>query len=233
MLKQIIGVTPTALVPLSESAPLELPMPNDVDMWIDQSRADNLQLRIQLLNMDVALDEIDKQKNVRSASLSLDGNYRWADTDANFAGSSGHTNVARISLLLKFPIYLAGSINLRTEQAGLQYNQSERLAEEARRAASAEATSAFLDVSSGVSRVEALFDAITAGESALEAKEEGFNAGLTTNLDVLDAQRDLSQSRTDYLRARYTYILSVLELERAAGKLNEEDITRVNNWLGE
>jgi outer membrane protein TolC len=165
--------------------------------------------------------------------LSLDGNYRWADTDANFAGSSGHTNVATIALQLKFPIYLAGSINLRTEQAGLQYNQSERLAEEARRAASAEATSAFLDVSSGVSRVEALFDAITAGESALEAKEEGFNAGLTTNLDVLDAQRDLSQSRTDYLRARYTYILSVLELERAAGKLNEEDITRVNNWLGE
>ena len=86
-------------------------------------------------------------------------------------------------------------------------------------------------MASRVSQVEALFDAITAGESALEAKEEGFNAGLTTNLDVLDAQRDLSRSRTDYLRARYDYIISVLELERAVGDLNEDDIRRVNGWL--
>ena len=231
LLKQIIGVTPQVLVPLSESAPLELPSPNDVDVWIDRSLVNNVQLNIQLLDMDVALEEIDKQKNIRSASISLDGNYRWADTDSTFTGGSGSYNTATVRLQLKYPIFLAGSINLRTEQAGLEYNQSEREVEEARRAASAEATSAFLDISSGVSQVEALYDAITAGESALEAKEEGFNAGLTTNLDVLDAQRDLSKSRTDYLRARYTYILSVLALERAAGDLDEEDITRINNWL--
>ena len=86
-------------------------------------------------------------------------------------------------------------------------------------------------MTSRISQAEALAEAITAGESALEAKEEGFNAGLTTNLDVLDAQRDLSRSRTDYLRARYDYIISVLELEKAVGNLDEDDILRVNNWL--
>ena len=88
-------------------------------------------------------------------------------------------------------------------------------------------------MTSGISQVLALEQAIRAGESALKAKEEGFSAGLTTNLDVLDAQRDLSRSRTDYLRARYTYIVSLLELEQAAGNLDEDDIRFINEWLSE
>ena len=231
LLKQIIGQTPEALAPLSESAPLELPSPNDVDSWINLSQQGNLSLIIQSLTKDIALEEIDKQRRARSPQLSVGGNYRWADTGTSFNGNSGSYNSASMSLQLQIPLYLAGTTHLRTEQAGYQYNQSESLLEEARRAASADATSAFLDISSGVSQVEALFDAIRAGGSALEAKEEGFNAGLTTNLDVLDAQRDLSQSKTDYLRARYTYILSVLQLESATGDLNDNDVKRVNNWL--
>ena len=59
----------------------------------------------------------------------------------------------------------------------------------------------------------------------------GFAAGLITNLDVLDAQRDLFQARRNYLRARYDYVLAVLNLEQAAGQLDEDDVARVNNWL--
>ena len=230
LLKQIIGVTPESLTPLSEAAPLEFPSPNAVGSWIDRSLAENLELKAQTYSKDIALEEIDKQKALKSPTVSVDGNYRWIDNTSNFS-TSGSYNTASVALQLRIPLYLGGITQLQTEQAGHQYNESESRLEEARRAASAQATSAFLDISSGVSQVEALFDAIRAGESALEAKEEGFNAGLTTNLDVLDAQRDLSQSRFDYLKAKYTYILSVLELEGAIGNLDEEDIKRVNGWL--
>ena len=236
-LKQIIGVTPEALDPLSADAPLDLPEPNDIDAWVAKSLDSNVPLLVQALNTDIALDEIDRQKSARMPTLGLAARYTWRDQGSSFTSSSGDfsvsgdTTTAFVGLALNFPLYLGGSINLRTEQAGILYNREDRLLEESRRLASTETTSAFLDVTSGVSQVEALFEAISAGESALEAKEEGFSAGLTTNLDVLDAQRDLSSSRTDYLRARYTYILSVLELERAAGQLNEEDIKRVNSWL--
>ena len=228
-LKEIIGLTPEALKPLSDSAELGLPGPSDIENWVALSQTGNLALQVQSLQKDIALEEIEKQKKARSPIISFDGNYRWADTDADFTNDSYSNTSAAFQLLV--PLYLGGSTRLLTEQAGHQYNQTESLLEQARRSASADATSAFLDITSGVSQVEALFDAIRAGESALEAKEEGFNAGLTTNLDVLDAQRDLSQSRTDYLHARYTYILSVLELERAVGDLNEGDVKRINGWL--
>ena len=75
-------------------------------------------------------------------------------------------------------------------------------------------------------------EAVTAGESALQAKEEGFAAGLTTNIEVLDAQRDLFRAERNYLKARYDYVLQVLLLEQLSGQLNEEDVSRVNRWLG-
>ena len=231
LLKQIIGITPDFLSPLRDDAPLDPPNPNEIDTWIQRSEIRNIRYLIDELNLGIALDEIERQKNVRSPVFSVDSNYNWIDSDRSFTGSGGSYDSADISVQLRFPLYLGGTVDLRTEQAGQLYNQVERQLEESKRAASTQATSAFLDINSQISEVGALFDAITAGESALEAKEEGFDAGLTTNLDVLDAQRDLSQSRTDYLRARYNYILSVLQLEASAGDLNQDDIERVNGWL--
>ncbi len=230
LLKQLIGSTPEALATLSDTAPLDLPLPNDVDAWIDVSSNGNVPLNIETLNLEIARAEIDKQRSARRPTLDLTASHRIRESGANFSSNS-ETNTSTVGITLTFPIYLGGTINLRTKQAGFQFNRNEQLLEQAKRQAATETTTAFLAVSSGVSQVEALADAITAGESALEAKEEGFYAGLTTNIDVLDAQRDLSRSRTDYLRARYTYILSVLDLERSTGQLDEEDIKRINSWL--
>jgi len=80
-------------------------------------------------------------------------------------------------------------------------------------------------------RIDALAEAVRAGENALLAKEESFAAGLTTNIAVLDAQRDLFQAERDYLKARYDYIRQMLELEELVGNLDEDDVRRVNTLL--
>ena len=220
-LKQIIGMSPEALSIMADSAPLKLPVPNDVDDWIKQSGAHNIGIRMETLNLEIALQEINKQQTRKLPKINLDGN----------ASSAGATNMASVAVVVQFPFQLGGVVNLKTRQAALDYNRRERLLEQARRSASTETKLAFLAVTSGVSRVKALFDAITAGESSLQAKKAGFSAGLTTNLDVLDAQRDLSRSRTEYLSAKYNYILAVLKLEMATGQLDEADLKRVNDWL--
>ena len=229
-LQEMIGMTPEALSPLGADAPLVLPAPNDINAWVDKALVQNVPLLVQSLNSDIALVEIDRQKSLTRPTVTLGADYRWQDSNAMSASSDDFTTTS-VGLTVQYPLYHVGTIQLRTRQAGLLYNRENRLLEQARRLAASQTTSAFLDVTSSVSQVEALFEAISAGESALEAKKEGFSAGLTTNLDVLDAQRDLSVSRTHYLRARYNYILSILSLERAAGQLDEEDIKRVNSWL--
>ena len=230
-LAEITGLVPESVAELVENSPLEPPSPNNIEHWTGLARSNNLLVQSEETNLLIASQEVDRQRATRSPQLSVGASQRWSDTGATFS-SDGNNSATSVGVTLNFPIYLGGSIRLRTEQAGRLFSASEQILEQARRSAITETTAAFLDVTSGISEVEALAEAIRAGESALLAKEEGFSAGLTTNLDVLDAQRDLSRSRTDYLRARYNYILALLRLERAVGDLGDEDIQRINQWLG-
>ncbi len=80
-------------------------------------------------------------------------------------------------------------------------------------------------------QIQARREAVLAGRSALESKEEGFKAGVTTNIDVLNAQRDLFLAARDYLATSYDLVNAIVVLERSAGQLDEADVQQINSWL--
>ena len=119
----------------------------------------------------------------------------------------------------------------RVRQAALRHNAARADLEAHQREVRRLTRNAFFTVNSHLRRVSALAESVRAGENALKAKEEGFAAGLTTNIDVLDAQRDVFAAKRNYLKARYDYILQVLALEQLAGRLDRADLDRFNQWL--
>lgn len=54
---------------------------------------------------------------------------------------------------------------------------------------------------------------------------------MRTGVDVLNAQQQLYSARRDLAQARYNYILNDLRLRAAAGKLTQDDVARVSQWL--
>ena len=226
-LKRITGSMPDALSPLAADAPLERPAPESMRTWIEKALQNSLALTVARLDLEIARFEIEKQKAARWPNLMISASQRWRDTNTPFTGNDSTS----FSATLNWPLHQRGAIRLRTRQAALNLNAVEQRLEERERQVESDTASAYLAVASGISRVDALSEAVRAGAASLRAKEEGFRAGLTTNLDVLDAQRDLSRSRTDYLSARYDFIRAVLRLEREVGDLDEADVKRVNTWL--
>ena len=55
--------------------------------------------------------------------------------------------------------------------------------------------------------------------------------GVTINLDVLDAQSQLFQTRRDLALARYDVLVGVLRLRQASGGLNVGDLQTINKIL--
>ena len=227
---ETISVTPKFIAALAENSPLDRPEPNNIDYWTSLAEQNNLLVKAEEINLLIASEEIDLQRSAKRPTLRLDASHNYNDGSATTI-SDGDFSSTSVGVTLNIPLYLGGSTRLQTAQAGLRFNSVEQNLIASKRRAATLATSAFLDVTSGISQVEALGEAIRAGENALEAREEGFSAGLTTNLDVLDAQRDLSRSRTDYLRAKYNYIVALIRLELQVGDLDEEDIKGINSWL--
>ncbi|MCP4830444.1 MAG: TolC family protein, partial [Proteobacteria bacterium] len=204
---------------------LGLPQPDDAEQWVARALRGNRALKTKSLGISLASLEISRQKAQRlpNVGLTVSGNY--SDRVV------GDDTSARITFSVNMPFYQGGLINARVREAAENRNAAQSDYEAAFRDVRRDTRQTFLGIKSRLRRLDALAEAVRAGENALLAKEESFAAGLTTNIAVLDAQRDLFQAERDYLKERYEYILQMLELERLSGDLDEDDVRRVNTWL--
>jgi outer membrane protein len=90
---------------------------------------------------------------------------------------------------------------------------------------------AYQAVVTGVARVKALKQAVVSSATALEASETGLEVGTRTAVDVLNAQQQLYAAERDYFQSRYDYLLAVLRLKAAAGRLGSADLAEIDRLL--
>ena len=219
----------TTLKPLVADTPLITPVPNDVDAWTGIALEQNLQLTAALLASEIAHTEIRRQESQHLPTLDLVASHGLNQSGGRF----GDTDIVTTSIgfQLNLPIYQGGEVLSRTRESRHLHQQSLNDLERQRRITQRQARDAFRGVISGISRVEALAQAVVSTQAALEAIEAGFQVGTRTSVDVLNAQRDLFRAKRDFSQSRYDYILDILSLKQAAGILNEDDLTEVNSWL--
>ena len=84
---------------------------------------------------------------------------------------------------------------------------------------------------SGTGQVKALEAAELSSQSALDANKLGYQVGVRINIDVLNAQSQLFQTKRDLAQARYNVLLGGLKLRQANGSLNQDDLRTVNALL--
>ena len=230
-LREITGRVIKTIATVDRKAPLVEPDPPDLNKWVETALTQDPALIAASETASIAREEVKRQRAEHWPTLDLVGSLSDTDEDESIPGPGIEIERTEIGLQLSVPIYQGGLITSLTKEAAHRYNAAQQDLEAQRRLTERTARAAFLGVTSGVTRIEALRQAVIASESASEAKTEGFEAGINTNLDVLDAQRDLFRARRDLLVASYTYILNLLRLKRAAGIVNKNDLALINRWL--
>jgi outer membrane protein len=90
---------------------------------------------------------------------------------------------------------------------------------------------AFFGLLSGQGQVKALEAAELSSQSALDANKLGYQVGVRINIDVLNSQSQLFQTKRDLARARYDVLVGGLRLRQANGTLTPEDLQAINGLL--
>jgi outer membrane protein len=137
----------------------------------------------------------------------------------------------QIGLQLALPLYQGGGLSSRERQAAANYLKAREDLLNTRRQATLTAQQTYLAVINGIAQVAALEQALTSSQSALDSNKLGYEVGVRINIDVLNAQQQLFQTRRDLAVARYNAILNELRLRAAAGALRDEDLEEVNRAL--
>ena len=90
---------------------------------------------------------------------------------------------------------------------------------------------AYFGLVSGQGQVKALEAAEASSQSALDANRLGYQVGVRINIDVLNSQSQLFQTKRDLAKARYDVLLGDLKLRQANGTLTPEDLQKINALL--
>ena len=231
-LEQLTGKPAPGLARLGQRFALSLPEPNTMAAWVQEANQSNLQVQLNQAGLTFAAQEVTRNRGGHLPTLDAVASYSEAGSGSGITGGSGTDITTKvIGLQLTLPLYQGGLTSSRIREALANEERARQDLENARRTAELTARQAFLGVSNGVAQVQALQAALTSSQSSLDSTRLGLEVGVRTQVDVLNAQQQLFSTRRDLAQATYTYILSLLKLKAAVGRLAEDDLIQVNAWL--
>jgi outer membrane protein len=230
-LDQVVGrgnVSPKGLV---KAATLPAPQPADAEAWASQADGGHPSVRKARLGLDVARLETEKARAAESYTVDAVGSVGATRYGGSSASLPGITKSATVGVQLNWPLYTGGATQNRIKETLALEDKSRNDLDASRRAVTQATRQAFFGVQSGLAQVKALEAAESSSQLALEATQLGYKVGVRVNLDVLNAQTQLFQTRRDLAKARYDVILGGLKLRLASGQLKPADVAAVNALL--
>ncbi len=229
-LDQLVGKANAAPKPVALPLALPAPQPNDVNIWVAQSELEHPSIKAAQLALDVAQLETEKAQAGHKPTLDLNASYGLNRT-LNIPSANNRADTATIGLAFNLPLFAGFATQNRIKET-LQLEDKARSDLEGAKRSIAQATrTAYFGVVSGQGQVKALEAAEASSQSALDANKLGYQVGVRINIDVLNSQSQLFQTKRDLAKARYDVLVGGLKLRQANGTLKAEDLNAVNSLL--
>ena len=233
-LDQLVGQDGTQPLPLVTPLPLPTLEPTDVSAWVQQAHDTQPLLRQAALALDVAQLETQKAQTGHLPTVDLQAGYnvqRSPNGTMTMPGVNSRVNNASIGVALTLPLFAGFAVQNRVKETLALEDKARADLENLRRVVAQNTRTVFYGVQSGQGQVKALEAAELSSQSALDANQLGYQVGVRINIDVLNAQSQLYQTKRDLAQARYNVLLGTLKLRQAAGTLGLEDVQRINSLL--
>lgn len=199
--------------------------------WQQVAIENNLNIQIQQDALKIAEHDVSIAQAGHLPTLDLVAAYTKNYSNGGQNGFGNDSKNANIGLQLDVPIYQGGAISSRARQAVLNKQRALDDIEVARRSTDLETQRAYLNLSTTIAQVKALEQALVSSQSQLDSTKLGYEVGVRTNVDVLNAQQQFYSAKRDLLQARYNYLVNIIRLKTASGLVSEADLQDLNQQL--
>jgi outer membrane protein TolC len=118
---------------------------------------------------------------------------------------------------LNIPIFAGGKVHSDLLEADAQLKQVRSQLGDLRGHIDYEVRTALLDLNSAAEQVEVARSSVELAEEALTQSRDRFAAGVTDNLEVVQAQEAVAGAHESYIQSLYAHNLAKVELAHAIG----------------
>lgn len=228
----LTGKEADTLKSLRKGVALSRPDPADIQSWVSAAEGSNLSVQAAQIAGEIAGREVERNRAGHLPTVDVVasyGNSATANALANFVNTDIRSAV--VALQMNVPVFQGGAVSSRVREAAALRDKAAADLDNARRTSAQNARQAYLGVTSGLAQVKAFEAAQVSSASALDANKLGYDVGVRINIDVLNAQSQLYDTRQKLAKARYDTLMAQLKLKAAAGSLVEDDIKAINALL--
>jgi outer membrane protein len=229
----VVGLNDTKPKRLLSNNQLLAPPKEDVNAWISQAEVNSPAVKQAQLSLEIAALEVDKATAGHKPTFDAQMSYGRTDNVKGTVVSAIPTNVftPTVGVVLNVPIFAGFSTMYKVRETVALEEKSRSDYENARRATAQATRTAYFGLIAGLSQVKAYEAAEASSQSALDANKLGYSVGVNINIDVLNSQSQLYQTKRDLAKARYDVLVTNLKLRQAAGTLTPADLQPINALL--
>ncbi|SCZ31602.1 outer membrane protein [Pseudomonas sp. NFACC48-1] len=239
-LNRLTNQSYSSIAGMGHQLPVEPPIPNEAQSWVDTAVRQNLQLQANEQAERAAEQTLKQYKAGHLPTIDAVASYRKGDNDSfgysnptDFGRDGYRENVAQssIGIELNIPIYSGGMTSSKIKESVERLLQSQDETEDRRREVVLNTRNSFRGVNTDIAQIHARRQGITSARKSVEANQVGVDIGSRNIADVLNAQKQLYTVVRDYNNARYDYIVDNLKLKQAAGTLSVDDLEVLSLYL--
>ncbi len=221
-----------ALDLLDDQAAIDLIGEGHLKALVERAPDDSLQVALGLTAEQIARREVSRQDAAHLPTIDLVLNYN-ENRNGTF-GTTGRPSTLRSSSIgvdISFGVYQGGVVLSRSREAVANLERARQELLNARRQARLDSRQAYLGVQSGSALHVALRQALSSSETQVRSTRRGFEVGVRTRVDVLNAEQQLYATKKDLAASRYQTLVAGLQLKAAAGVLTEFDLRGLDRLL--
>ena len=206
------------------------PPDGDIESWVRQIGQINPEIIALKHAVESAKQSISAYQAGHLPTLQLQLSGIYSDTTFNNQSSAAY-QIGSAALQATIPIYEGGVTSARVREAEARKKYSESQLEQKMRELEKFTRAAYLDMASSPARALAADRQLSASEKSRDAMKKGYELGVSTIVDVLEAEKQLSEAKKQQRLSRYKYFRARSALYQQSGRLIGYELVQFNRWL--
>jgi protease secretion system outer membrane protein len=216
------------IAPMHEELAASSPIPAEQDLpyWTAIARDASPELAARLAAVKVAEAQADSQRAGHYPTLSLTAQTTHRETQ-QYNDLDPRQDTYYVGVQLDIPLYRGGTVRASVAKAEAQLAGAQSDYDVQRQQLAEDIETDYLGVVAGFTKSKAMLRAVDSNQRALTSTEKGFQGGVRSTVDILDAQQRLFQARRDLLNTKLDMLQSYVSLHTHTGQMNRAVLEQV------
>ncbi|MBS82858.1 MAG: hypothetical protein CMD65_01845 [Gammaproteobacteria bacterium] len=188
-------------------------------------------IKMALYDVRISREDLASNKSQHYPTIDVVASYDFSESSsgARFGGSSQEST--EVGIVLNFPIFQGGYVSSQIKESRYEYEKAQYALDYIKKDVQKKIINDYNKNILLQNLIMTNRDNYNLSKENLSAVQAGYKFGVYSDVEVLEAEYNLAQSRLNLEKSILDYIITDLRLKKYTAELNANHIEKINKWL--